>query len=253
MASLRKRGRVWYYRFTDGDGVAHERKGCPDRRETEAMAAAAEADAGKVRSGLIDPKALGFRAQEARPLADHLADWRRDMQARGKTPKHAEQFYDRAGKLVALVRGARLADLEPGLRKAAQEPAARALADRLTAARLSELAPDRIQSALAALRDAGKANQTVNHYRAALRAFVRWLWDKGRLNDNPMRGVKGFNVEEDPRGVPPGRLPTRPLPSCQRDEEPPPGRTADPAGPGPRPGRVAARQAPRGVRLAPSP
>ena len=61
MASFRKRGRVWYYRYVDADGVQHERKGCPDRRETEAMAAAAEAEASKVRAGLIDPKALGFR------------------------------------------------------------------------------------------------------------------------------------------------------------------------------------------------
>ena len=114
MASLRKRGRVWYYRYVDADGVQHERKGCPDRRETEAMAAALEAEASKVRAGLIDPKAVGFRDHEARPLADHLADWRRDMQARGKTPKHAEQYHDRAGKLAALVRGVRLADLEPG-------------------------------------------------------------------------------------------------------------------------------------------
>src|SRR4051812_36074482 len=113
MSSVRKRGRVWYYRVVDADGIQHERKGCPDRRETEAMAAAAEAEAGKVRVGLIDPKAIGFRDHEARPLADHLAEWRRDMQARGKTPKHAEQFRDRAGKLAALVRGTRLAALEP--------------------------------------------------------------------------------------------------------------------------------------------
>jgi integrase len=199
MASVRKRGRVWYYRFVDADGVQHERKGCPDRRETEAMASAAEAESAKVRAGLIDPKALGFRAHEARPLGDHLAKWRRDTQARGKTPKHAELYHERAGKLAAIVRGVRLADLEPGRKFEALERAARTLADSLTAGRLTDLTPERIQSALAVLRDAGKANQTVNHYRAAIRAFVRWLSDKGRLRDNPMRGVKGFNAEEDPR------------------------------------------------------
>ena len=34
MASLRKRGRVWYYRYTDADGIRRERKGFTDRRET---------------------------------------------------------------------------------------------------------------------------------------------------------------------------------------------------------------------------
>ena len=79
--------------------------------------------------------------------------------------------------------------------------ASRTLADALAAARLSDLIPERIQAALAVLRDAGKSNQTVNHYRAALRAFVRWAGDKGRIRDNPMRGVSGFNVEEDIRHV----------------------------------------------------
>ncbi len=66
-------------------------------------------------------------------------------------------------------------------------------------ARLSDLVPDRIQAALGRLREAGKANQTVNHDRAAPRAFVRWAWDNGRIRENPMRGVKGFNAEEDRR------------------------------------------------------
>jgi hypothetical protein len=112
---------------------------------------------------LIDPKALGFRDHEARSLADHLAEWIRDMEARGKTPKHAEQFRDRAGKLAALVRGARLDEIDPGRKGDAQERAARALADCLSSARLSDLTPERIQSALAVLRDAGKSHQKVNH------------------------------------------------------------------------------------------
>ena len=40
MASLRKRGRVWYYKFIDGGGRPCERKGCPDKRATEEMARA---------------------------------------------------------------------------------------------------------------------------------------------------------------------------------------------------------------------
>src|SRR5262245_5207329 len=199
MASLRKHGRVWYYRYTDADGLKRERKGCADRRETERRAGEPEADAARVKAGLIDPKALGYRHHEARALADHLADWRRDVLARGKTPKHADLYHERAGKLAALVRGARLAEIDPGRKPEAQERAARVLADALAAARLSDLAPDRIQSALARLREAGKSNQTVNHYRAALRAFARWAWDNARLRDNPMRGVKGFNPEEDRR------------------------------------------------------
>jgi integrase len=71
----------------------------------------------------------------------------------------------------------------------------------MESARLSDLVPERVQGALNLLRDAGYSNQTANHYRAALRAFVRWCDDTGRTRDNPTRGVKGFNVEEDIRHV----------------------------------------------------
>ena len=39
MASLRKRAKVWYYRFTDENGVKRSRKGCTDKRATEELAA----------------------------------------------------------------------------------------------------------------------------------------------------------------------------------------------------------------------
>ena len=199
MASLRKRGRVWYYRYVDADGVQHERKGCADRRETEAMAASLESEASKVKARLIDPKEVRFRDHEDRPLGEHLADWRRDMAARRKTAKHADLYRDRAGKLAAVVRGVRLIDLEPGLTRKDVERGALALAAATASARLSDLTSVGVQAALARLIDAGKSHQTVNHYRAALRAFVRWARDNGRMRDNPMRGVKGFNVEEDLR------------------------------------------------------
>src|SRR5262245_981997 len=69
---LIKRGNKWYYRFTDADGRRVMRKGCSDRRETERMAAAAEIEAAQIRSGLVDPKDLGYRDHEARPLSDHF-------------------------------------------------------------------------------------------------------------------------------------------------------------------------------------
>ena len=51
MASLRKKGKLWYFRFTDADGVKRERRGCADRRVTEDMARAAESEAARIREG----------------------------------------------------------------------------------------------------------------------------------------------------------------------------------------------------------
>ena len=66
MASLRKRGRVWYYRFVDADGVKHERRG-PDRRVTEELARTAESEAARIKAGVFDAKELAIRDHAARP------------------------------------------------------------------------------------------------------------------------------------------------------------------------------------------
>ena len=63
----------------------------------------------------------------------------------------------------------------------------------------AEIKAERIQSGMATLRDYGVSLQTCNHFRAALRAFLRWSWDRGRIRESPMRGVGAFNAQEDLR------------------------------------------------------
>ncbi len=109
MASFRKKGKAWYYRFTDGDGKQRERKGCTDRRETEAMAGAAEAEVSKIKSGYIDVKDTVIRDHERRPLVDHIADWQADLVAQGHTVKHSEHTSNRVRRLIAAMRGSDVA------------------------------------------------------------------------------------------------------------------------------------------------
>ena len=171
MASLRKKGRNWYYRIVDADGAKIERKGCPDRRATEQLAAAAEALAAKIKAGLIDPRENAIRRDGARPIGEHLDDWRAALIARRRTETHARLYHVRASQVVAKAKAGRLTDLQPST----------------------------IQSALSALKDSGLSLETVNHHRAALRAFVRWARADGRLRDDPMAGVTGYNAKEDVR------------------------------------------------------
>src|SRR5205823_56206 len=113
MADFRRRGRNWYYRFSDADGRRVERKGCPDRRATEEMARAAETEAAKVRAGLIDPKADAYRRHEARTLADHLADFHAYLIGKGSTRQHADLTRNRVARLIDLARTRRVSDLAP--------------------------------------------------------------------------------------------------------------------------------------------
>ena len=157
MASLRKRGRVWYYRYTDADGIRRERKGFTDRRETERVAAQAEAGAAKVRDGIIDPRDAAYRDHGARPLSDHIDDFDRYLTAKGNTPKHADLTVKRIARTVALIRAA-LAEIDPPRRVPGEfREAADALIARTAAtARIADLTPSRVAQALGTLREGGQ-------------------------------------------------------------------------------------------------
>jgi integrase len=201
MASLRKRGKVWYYRYVDAEGTKREVKGCGDKRATEELARAAESEAAKVRAGVIDVKCEARRRHAARPLADHLADWHAHLLAEGHTSKHAGLSLERVRRVVSLIKGTALAEIAPSRRT--KHAARAAFASRVEAlmrsARLADLDRDRTQNALATLRDSGLSLQSANHHRAAIRAFVRWAWLDGRTAENPLVALAGYNVAEDRR------------------------------------------------------
>jgi len=202
MASIRRRGKIWYYAYIDADGIRRERKGCSDRRETERMAAHAEAEAAKIRAGLADPKDIARRDHAKAPLAQHLRDWEASMAAKGLTPRHVAMFAARANRLAAMIAGASAAETERTRAERHGEKAREfdAKMVRLTApARLGDLTAERVQKALASLRDSGASLQTLNHHRAAIRAFDLWLFDSGRTRESALRSVRGFNAKEDRR------------------------------------------------------
>jgi hypothetical protein len=171
MALFRKIGRNWFYRYVDANGVQRERKGCPDRRETEGMASAAEAEVAKIRAGFIDPKALSYRDHEARPIRDHLADFQAALLAKGGTRKHVIVTRKRADKVLTLA-GAR---------------------------RVSDLSLSKALDALAALRGDGLGPETINHHVRAIKAFARWLWKDGRAREHYLAHLATMNPEADRR------------------------------------------------------
>ena len=202
MASLRKRGRVWYYRFVDADGVRRSAKGCPDRRETEAMAAASEAEAAKIKAGLIDPRAILYRDHESQPLAVHLDDWRASIVGKGSGGKHAEKTRMRAGRVLSLGR----------------------------IDRPSQLTPSRVHAALATLRTEGLSTETINHHVRAVKGFARWLWTDGRtdprppacvsVHHKPRSGADLHAPGPESRGSPPPRGSRRATPRGVGDDRP---------------------------------
>ncbi len=113
MASFRKHGKIWYYRYVGSDGVKRERKGCSDKRVTEDMARAAESEAARIRSGLSDPRAERMAREGRRPIGEHIDEFIRAMEVARRNAQHVSQTRLYVTRLCGLARVERLADLMP--------------------------------------------------------------------------------------------------------------------------------------------
>ena len=173
MATLRKRGKQWYYRYFDADGVRREVKGCTDKRVTEGLAREAESHAARVCAGLIDVKEEALAFHEARCVDSHAADWKTYLEAKGVTQAHADVSYSRVHRIL----------------------------DKARSTRLSDLTPSRIQSALKAIQDDGVSLGTAGHYVRAVKGFSRWLWRDGRVREDSLTHLKAPNSAPDRRRV----------------------------------------------------
>ena len=167
MSSVRKRSGAWYARWTDAEGRPHERKAGTDKRSAEQLAAALEAEATQVRSGVIDPRALKYRDHERATVSDHLDAFRASIVAKGSSPKHADKTRTRAERVVSL----------GGV------------------GRLSELTLSRAHTALAALRSEGLSTETLNHHVRAVKGFARWCWKDARTRDHQLVALSTTSPE----------------------------------------------------------
>jgi integrase len=201
MASLRKRGKNWYYIYSDADGVRREHKGCSDKRETEDLARKAESEAAKIRAGLVNRNELAQRDHQARSLSDHFSAYVEHLESKGASSKHVELSTGRARRIVAIILGAKLADIDPpkNVKRSGIAAYDATLAKWVASARLSDLTAERVQKVLATLRGEGRSLGTLNHYRTAIKAFSKWCHDTHRIREDALRGVRGYNAKEDRR------------------------------------------------------
>src|SRR5262245_21045368 len=132
--------------YTDETGRRRKKTAACDNAVSERIARDIENRVALLREGVVEPKAERFRRHDARALSAHLLERHSDMLAKGKTAKHADQYRDRASRVIALVKGTRIADIDPGRKTEAQGRAAELLVSILSRARFSDLSPESIQS-----------------------------------------------------------------------------------------------------------
>jgi len=165
------KGGPWIAAWYDHDGKRRTRSTrTTDRAAAERILAKYVADAALRRDGVIDPAAEQVAEQRRRPLAEHAADWRRHLEAKGNTAKHVKHM---AGMLDRLT-------------------------ERMGARTLADLTPAAVQSAIAELHEQeGMSRRTCNMYQTAVKGFTRWATGDGRLTADPLAGLKRYNAATD--------------------------------------------------------
>src|SRR5262245_52519889 len=165
---VKRKTRKWYIEYRDADGRVQKVPGYADLPATRQLAADLERRAVRLQSGLADP----FEEHRKRSLADHLADFRRYLEAKGNTEKHARQTCNR---VQAVLDGCRFQ-------------------------RIPDLSPSAVVEWLAAERHANRIGvQTSNYYLRDTKAFCRWLVRDRRAGENPLAHLSGMNAKADVR------------------------------------------------------
>jgi site-specific recombinase XerD len=113
----------------------------------------------------------GHTLAASKALTEHLADWKASMLARALTEKHLGMMYRDALRIFTVCKVKFLSDI-----------------------RL-----DKVQSAVAAEKDAGLSLQTCNHLIKAVKAFTHWVCRDGRIQTDPLAYLTKYNVALDRR------------------------------------------------------
>lgn len=116
-----------------------------------------ERKACRLDSGLADP----LDDQAKRPLAQHVADFKSNLAAKGNTPVYVEKVAFRLTALLDDCHFFKIADVQPSV----------------------------VLTFLGELRAKGKSLKTTNEYLGAAKSFTRWLWRDKRVAADPLAGM----------------------------------------------------------------
>jgi integrase len=153
------------------DGKRKRLCGGPDKDAATALGAAKEAEEAQRRRGLIDPAQERHAGEGRGPLAEHLADFRRSLEAKGDTTGHIDLTMTRLARTLAACNVQRLGDISPSA----------------------------VAAAVASLRDSGLSLRTCNGYLRAVKTFSRWAWRDGRTPSDAAAPLVAYNTEADRR------------------------------------------------------
>lgn len=204
---------------------------CSNKTAAEVMLAELVKKASNRKAGIGDP----FEEQTKKPLTAHLEDYRRELEARGRSSQYVDVVH---GRLEALFTGCRfrfipdlsasqamdwlaqqrrdtpcVVSLPPGQKLFTRSEAASLLGISVTAFRdtvkrhrLEAIGkgparryPRESVEGVALRIGRGKSVQTTNYYISHLKSFCRWLIKDRRTGENPVVHLEPGNADTDRR------------------------------------------------------
>jgi len=222
--------KYWYGSFRDYLGEEVRKKLSTNKAEAQRLLAQLITEDDRRRLGFHDPAAEA----RAKPLAEHLDDYRDYLEAKGGTPRHVRHTLGMVRTVLVDIGAVRIEDITEAsvmsflrdLRQARELPPLPPDQSYFTRKELSYYAgvslhtvarnlrrhgltgkgngrarryPRAAVERLRAMREKGRGVGTANHYAAAVRAFTRWLWRNHRVERDPLSMLSRFNPATDVR------------------------------------------------------
>jgi len=156
----KRRSTKWYIQYKDGAGRWKREPAYSDKVASVAMLARREREVARAAEGIFDHLAESV----CRPIAEHAADYFKQLCDRGGTEAHATTQRNR---ILWLCSHGEIDTIQ-------------------------SLSPSRIDSALAKLRAGGRSVSSCNHYLSAVQSFAEWLTNERpqRAPENPLKAMQ---------------------------------------------------------------
>jgi len=170
-ADRNRRDARWMIAWTDETGRRRTRKAYTDKVLSEKLARRLEDDARARREGTIDAGAERMAQHATRPIAEHVAEYRRYLEAKANSPEHVDLTVARLDLAIANCKWEMIADIDASS----------------------------LDGHVERLHGQKRSRATINHHLRSVKSFSRWLFTNHRLPRDPLVGVRLLNAKTDRR------------------------------------------------------
>ena len=167
-----KKGKKWIARYKDESGKWKDKTtGVTCKQTAQQIANQLENEAQKRRNGLIDIRGENLKKSFSEPISGHIEAFRAKLTAEGAS---ASYIATTVNQLHEFVKYCRIDNLK-------------------------QVSVDNVNSFSSYQQDLGKSNRTVQSKVRAIKMFCKWMFDSGKIPDNPIAKIKTPSPEKDRR------------------------------------------------------